>query len=390
MTLPCPFLAAHATLPESPNFMEVLPLEKPLLELSNRIAELRVSARQASVSEGPKSHKGLARAGGVADAPKRASQGENDLADEIRLLEQQFETLALEIFSKLTPYEVTQLSRHPHRPYTLDIVEQLCTDFMELQGDRNFMNDNAIVGGLANFRGHRVVVVGHQKGRGTKENMKRNFGMPKPEGYRKALRLMSLAERFHLPILTFIDTPGAYPGIDAEERGQSEAIAKNIMVMFKLGVPIISLVVGEGGSGGALAIGVGNKVLMMQLSTYSVISPEGCASILWKDGSQAARAAEALGVTAQHALKLGVIDDIIPEPLGGAHWKPKEAIESIGDTLERHLVELKRLSPDQLRRQRAEKFERMGAVQTLVPVSPFRREEPPVSAWGKTWEDVAR
>jgi acetyl-CoA carboxylase carboxyl transferase subunit alpha len=357
--------------------MEVLPLEKPLLELSNRIAELRVSARQASVNDGLRSLKSGARENG-------------ELAEEIRILEQQFESLALEIFSKLTPYEVTQLSRHPHRPYTLDIVEQLCTDFMELQGDRNFMNDNAIVGGLANFRGQRVVVVGHQKGRGTKENMKRNFGMPKPEGYRKALRLMSLAERFHLPILTFIDTPGAYPGIDAEERGQSEAIAKNIMVMFKLGVPIVSLVVGEGGSGGALAIGVGNRLLMMQLATYSVISPEGCASILWKDGSQAARAAEALGITAQHALQLEVIDEIVPEPLGGAHWHPKAAIENIGDALEKHLLELKRLSPAQLRRQRAEKFERMGPVQTLEPVSPFRREEPPVKGWDKRWEDVAR
>ena len=370
--------------------MEVLPLEKPLLELSNRIAELRVSARQASVSDAPRTHKGARAGAAIVGAEREDRRGNDGLSEEIRNLEKQFETLAKEIFSNLTPYEVTQLSRHPHRPYTLDIVEQLCTDFMELQGDRNFMNDNAIVGGLAQFRGHRVVIVGHQKGRGTKENMKRNFGMPKPEGYRKALRLMSLAERFHLPILTFIDTPGAYPGIDAEERGQSEAIAKNIMVMFKLGVPIISLVVGEGGSGGALAIGVGNRLLMMQLATYSVISPEGCASILWKDGSQAARAAEALGITAQHAQSLGVCDGIIPEPLGGAHWKPKEAIDSIGDTLERHLIELIKLSPDQLRKHRAEKFERMGAVQTLDPVSPYRREEPPVAAWGKTWEQVVR
>jgi acetyl-CoA carboxylase carboxyl transferase subunit alpha len=350
--------------------MEVLPLEKPLLELSNRIAELRQCARQTSVTDGARSDK--------------------ELGEEIRILEKQFEGLAQEIFSKLSPYEVTQLSRHPHRPYTLDVVEQLCTDFMELQGDRNFMNDNAIVGGLALFRGRRVVIVGHQKGRGTKENMKRNFGMPRPEGYRKALRLMSLAERFHLPILTFIDTPGAYPGIDAEERGQSEAIAKNIMVMFKLGVPIISVVLGEGGSGGALAIGVGNRLLMMQLSTYSVISPEGCASILWKDGSQAPRAAEALGITAMHALKLGVADEVIEEPLGGAHWRPKEAISNIGNALERHLEELCQMNPMQLREDRSQKFNAMGAVQTLNPVSPFRREEPIVGDWAKSWQEIER
>jgi len=348
--------------------MDVLPLEKPLLELSNRIAELRVSARQASLSEG----KGR----------------DKELGEEIRILERQFEALAQEIFTQLSPYEVTQLSRHPHRPYTLDVVEQLCTDFMELQGDRNFMNDNAIVGGLASFRGQRVVIVGHQKGRGTKENMKRNFGMPKPEGYRKALRLMSLAERFRLPILTFIDTPGAYPGIDAEERGQSEAIAKNIMVMFKLGVPIISVVLGEGGSGGALAIGVCNRMLMMQLATYSVISPEGCASILWKDGSQAPRAAEALGITAQHAMKFGVIDDIIAEPRGGAHWRPKEAIANIGDALERHLKELTALSPEELRTQRSRKFNMMGPVRTLDSISPFRREDPLVPEWDTPWESI--
>jgi acetyl-CoA carboxylase carboxyl transferase subunit alpha len=232
------------------------------------------------------------------------------------------------------------------------------------------------------------VVVGHQKGRGTKENVKRNFGMPKPEGYRKALRLMSLAERFGLPILTFIDTPGAYPGIDAEERGQSEAIAKNIMVMFKLGVPIISCVLGEGGSGGALAIGVGNKVLMMQLSTYSVISPEGCASILWKDGSQAARAAESLCITAQDALRLGVIDDIIPEPMGGAHWKPTEAIQNMGDVIEKHLKDLLKLSPKELKLQRSRKFEKMGPVRKLETLSPFRREQAPNAEWNLDWESV--
>jgi acetyl-CoA carboxylase carboxyl transferase subunit alpha len=348
--------------------MEVLPLERPLLELSNRIAELRAQARQAQL----------------------VGKNERELNSEIKILEEQFETLAKQIFSNLTPYEITQLSRHPHRPYTLDIVNQLCDDFIELQGDRNFMDDASIVGGLGTFRGHRVVFVGHQKGRGTKENMKRNFGMPRPEGYRKALRLMSLAERFSLPIVTFIDTPGAYPGIDAEERGQSEAIAKNIMVMFNLGVPIISVVVGEGGSGGALAIGVGNRVLMLQYSTYSVISPEGCASILWKDGSQADRAAAALGVTADNALRLGVIDEIIPEPLGGAHWKPAEAISTLGNTLEKHLLELGKMSSDQLRRQRNQKFAAMGRVEAREPVSPFRTDAAPKTEWMQSWEQLSR
>lgn len=349
--------------------MEVLPLEKPLLELSNRIAELRICARQASTFEGKKSE----------------SRG---LGEEIRLLEGQFETLAGQIFSKLSSYEITQISRHPHRPYTLDVIQGLCSDFIELQGDRNFMDDQAIVGGIGEFRGHRCVFLGHQKGRGTKENMKRNFGMPKPEGYRKALRLMSLAERFNLPIVTFIDTPGAYPGIDAEERGQCEAIAKNIMVMFKLGVPIVTIVLGEGGSGGALAIGVGNRVLMMQYSTYSVISPEGCASILWKDGTQTDRAAEALGLTAQIALSLGIIDEIIPEPLGGAHWKPKETTETIGLALERHLAELKLLSPEALKSQRARKFSNMGPVTSRESISPFRVANAPLSGWSEPWESV--
>jgi acetyl-CoA carboxylase carboxyl transferase subunit alpha len=348
--------------------MEILPLERPLLELSNRIAELRAQARQTQLN----------------------GKNEKELRSEISAFEEQFEILAKQIFANLTPYEITQLSRHPHRPYTLDIVHQLCDDFIELQGDRNFMDDAAIVGGLGTFRGHRVVFVGHQKGRGTKENMKRNFGMPRPEGYRKALRLMSLAERFKLPIVTFIDTPGAYPGIDAEERGQSEAIAKNIMVMFKLGVPIISVVVGEGGSGGALAIGVGNRVLMLQYSTYSVISPEGCASILWKDGAQADRAAAALGVTADHAKKLGVVDEIIPEPLGGAHWKPTEAIATLGNVIERHLLELGQMTSEQLKRQRHQKFALMGRVEAREPVSPFRTDVAPDPAWTQTWEQLSK
>ena len=346
--------------------MEVLPLEKPLLELSNRIAELRLCGRQTE------------------------AQKPNEFAQEIESLELKFATLAKEIFSQLSPYEVTQLSRHPHRPYTLDVVGQLCTDFMELQGDRNFMNDNSIVGGLALFRGHRIVVVGHQKGRGTKENMKRNFGRPRPEGYRKALRLMSMAERFGLPVFTIIDTPGAYPGIDAEERGQSEAIAKNIMVMFKLGVPIISCVLGEGGSGGALAIGVADRILMMQNSTYSVISPEGCASILWKDGSQAPRAAEALCITAPQAQKLGVVDEIVPEPLGAAHWNPKLSIDNLGDALERHLLELTPLSGAVLKKQRLEKFARIGPVIQMESISPFRTETSPIQDWSIPWDLLPR
>jgi acetyl-CoA carboxylase carboxyl transferase subunit alpha len=348
--------------------MEVLPLEKPLLELSNRISELRVSARQAALAEN--------------------RRDDRELSDEIRILEAQFESLAKETFSNLSPYEVTQLSRHPHRPYTLDIVNQLCTDFIELSGDRNFMEDASIVGGLAQFRGRRVMIIGHQKGRGTKENVKRNFGMPRPEGYRKALRLMSMAERFSLPIVTFVDTPGAYPGMDAEERGQSEAIAKNIMVMSKLMVPIVTVVVGEGGSGGALAIAVGNRVLMMQYAVYSVISPEGCASILWKDSSQADRAAKALCLTAKHALDLGVIDDIVPEPLGAAHWKPQEAIQAIGDYVEKHLTDLAKLSKEELRDQRMHKYMTIGRVQSMPPISPFRAEKAPIAGWDESWESV--
>ena len=289
----------------------------------------------------------------------------------------------------LTPYHITQLSRHPARPYTLDIIGQLCTNFLELHGDRNFWDDPSLVTGLASFRGHRVAVLGHQKGRGTKDNVKRNFGMPRPEGYRKALRIMNMAERFSLPIITFIDTPGAYPGIDAEERGQSEAIAKNILVMSRLGVPIITVVVGEGGSGGALAIGVGNRVLMMENSIYSVISPEGCASILWKDGAQASRAAQILGLTAEVALKNKLIDGIIKEPAGGAHLNPSEAIENIGNAVEHHLLELLPLSKEQLKSDRVRKYFKMGAFETRPSLSPFQREMAPDASWDENWESVA-
>ncbi|WP_435626464.1 acetyl-CoA carboxylase carboxyltransferase subunit alpha [Candidatus Ferrigenium straubiae] len=242
-----------------------------------------------------------------------------DIADEIGRLSKKSEALTKDIYAKLTPWQISQVSRHPQRPYTLDYVEHLFTDFEELHGDRAYADDKAIVGGLARFNGQSVMVIGHQKGRDTKEKIARNFGMPRPEGYRKALRLMKLAEKFGIPIMTFIDTPGAYPGVGAEERGQSEAIGRNLYEMTELRVPIICTVIGEGGSGGALAIAVGDALLMLQYSTYSVISPEGCASILWKSAEKAPDAAETLGITATRLKTLGLVDKIINEPLGGAH-----------------------------------------------------------------------
>lgn len=349
--------------------MDILQLEKPLQELYNRISDLRIAAQQSSIL-------------------LTKTEDTKELNAEISILENKFELLAKEIYSNLTPYQITQLSRHPNRPYTLDIINQLCSDFIELHGDRNFADDQAIVAGIGIFRKKRVVIIGHQKGRGTKENMKRNFGMPKPEGYRKALRIMNLAERFNLPILTFIDTPGAYPGMDAEERGQSEAIAKNILVMSRLSVPILSVVVGEGGSGGALAIGVSNKTFMMEYSTYSVISPEGCASILWKDGSQADRAANLLGLTAEVALKNKIIDGIIKEPLGGAHWKAKETIETIGDTLDKNLSQLQKMSKEELKKDRIRKYMQIGVYENQTPLSTMGTEKPLVPAWEESWEEV--
>ena len=242
-----------------------------------------------------------------------------DIADEISRLSKKSETLTKDVYAKLTPWQISQVSRHPQRPYTLDYVECLLTDFEELHGDRVFADDKAIVGGLARFNGQSVMVIGHQKGRDTKEKIVRNFGMPRPEGYRKAMRLMRLAEKFGIPIMTFIDTPGAYPGVGAEERGQSEAIGHSLYEMSELRVPIICTVIGEGGSGGALAIAVGDVLLMLQYSTYSVISPEGCASILWKSAEKAPEAAETLGITATRLKTLGLVDKIISEPLGGAH-----------------------------------------------------------------------
>jgi acetyl-CoA carboxylase carboxyl transferase subunit alpha len=242
-----------------------------------------------------------------------------DIADEIANLSKKSEALTKDVYSKLTPWQISQVSRHPQRPYTLDYIEHLFTDFEELHGDRNFADDKAIIGGLARFNGQSVMVIGHQKGRDTKEKIIRNFGMPRPEGYRKAMRLMRLAEKFGIPVMTFIDTPGAYPGVGAEERGQSEAIGRNLYEMTELRVPIICTVIGEGGSGGALAVAVGDTLLMLQYSTYSVISPEGCASILWKSAAKASEAAETLGITATRLKSLGLVDKIISEPLGGAH-----------------------------------------------------------------------
>ena len=273
-----------------------LDFEQPIAELETKIDELRFVQDDSAV----------------------------DISEEIERLQQKSDGLLKEIYAKLSPWQVSQLARHPQRPYTLDYVNDIFTDFHELHGDRSFSDDLSIVGGMARFNGQAVMLLGHQKGRDTKERTLRNFGMSKPEGYRKALRLMKLAEKFGLPLFTFVDTPGAYPGIDAEERGQSEAIGHNLYEMSQLKVPVITTIIGEGGSGGALAIAVGDVVLMLQYATYSVISPEGCASILWKSADRAADAAEALGLTAHRLKALGVIDKIIAEPLGGAHRDPKQ------------------------------------------------------------------
>jgi len=312
----------------------VLEFERPIVDLEETIEGLRE----------------LAQRGGI------------DVDAQVVQLEAKASALRKEIFAELSPYQRTQISRHQQRPYTLDYLDEIFTDFQEFHGDRNYMDDQAIVGGPARFGGRSVMVVGHQKGRATKENVVRNFGMPRPEGYRKALRLMSMAERFNMPIVTLIDTPGAYPGIGAEERGQAEAIAKNILVMSRLKVPIISIIIGEGGSGGALAIAVANRVLMLENAIYSVISPEACASILWRDSTKGPVASEALKYTAPDCLRLKVVDEIIPEPLGGAHRGREAIMESVRSTLERHLAELVELSPDALRQDRYDRFRSLGVV----------------------------
>ena len=309
-----------------------LDFERPILELEKKIAELK----------------------------SLSSKGGANFATEIAKLEKKSKKLQSEVFSDLSRWQVVQLSRHSARPYFLDYVGLLFTEFFELAGDRSFGEDPSIVGGFARFAGQPVLLIGHQKGRNTKENMARNFGMPRPEGYRKARRLMELAERLQRPILTFVDTPGAYPGIGAEERGQAEAIAVNLEVMSRLRTPIVSTVIGEGGSGGALAIGVGNRVLMMQYSIYSVISPEACSSILYRDPSKAEKAAESLKLTASDLFEMKVIDEVIPEPLGGAHRDPIRAAEHLGACLRKHLGQLTGMSGDNLVAERYRKFRALG------------------------------
>lgn len=309
-----------------------LDFERPILELESRIAELR----------------------------QLAEEGQTGLMGELAKLERRAQKLQAEIFRDLSRWQMVQLSRHPKRPYSLDYIQALFTDFMELHGDRRAGEDPAIVAGFARFDGEPVLVIGHQKGRTTKENMLRNFGMPRPEGYRKALRLMELADRFRRPIFTFIDTPGAYPGIGAEERGQAEAIAYNLEVMARLQVPVISTVIGEGGSGGALAIGVGNRVLMLQYGVYSVISPEACSSILYRDPTKAERAADALKLTAPDLAGFGIVDEVVEEAPGGAHRDYQKTAENLGAALRRHLAELKKLGPEALVADRYEKFRAMG------------------------------
>jgi acetyl-CoA carboxylase carboxyl transferase subunit alpha len=288
------------------------------------------------------------------------SDTEINIGEEIARLKAKSRALTTSIFASLTPWQVTQLARHPQRPYAMDYIAQVFTDFHELHGDRMYGDDMAIVGGPARLEGRAVMVIGHQKGRDTKERVRRNYGMPKPEGYRKALRLMKMAERFRIPIVTLIDTPGAYPGVTSEERGQSEAIARNLFEMSTLEVPIVSVVIGEGGSGGALAIGVCDRLLMLQYSVYSVISPEGCASILWKSADKKELAAEAMGLTADRLFKLGLVDEVIREPLGGAHREPQATADALKAATHRHLEELEAAPLDELLATRAERLNSFG------------------------------
>jgi acetyl-CoA carboxylase carboxyl transferase subunit alpha len=282
---------------------------------------------------------------------------------ELTQLRADLERQTTEVYGQLSRWQKTLVARHSERPYTLDYFQYLFTDWVELHGDRAYGDDAAVVAGFATFRGRSVCAIGHQKGRGTKERISRNFGQPRPEGYRKALRIMRLAEKFHRPVLTFVDTPGAYPGLDAEERGQAEAIARNLIEMASLRVPIVVTVTGEGGSGGALALGVGDRVYMLEYAVYSVISPEGCAAILWKDQDKKAEAAEAMKITAPDLLELGVIDGIIPEPRGGAHRDPEATAQSVGDVVAKALGELEKRSPEQLLEGRYRKFRSLGVFQ---------------------------
>ncbi len=314
------------------NSQKYLEFEQPIADLQAKIEELRLVGSDNSLN----------------------------ITDEIARLQDKSKSLTESIFGNLSSWQIAQMARHPQRPYTLDYISQIFTDFEELHGDRHFADDAAIVGGIARLDGRPVMIIGHQKGRDVKEKVRRNFGMPKPEGYRKACRLMQMAERFNMPLLTFIDTPGAYPGIDAEERGQSEAIAWNLQIMARLKTPIIATVIGEGGSGGALAIGVCDRLMMLQYSTYSVISPEGCASILWKKSEKAADAAEAMGITAERLKELKLVDNLIAEPLGGAHRKPEEMAARIKAQLLVELDALEQLPADELLERRYERLMAFG------------------------------
>jgi acetyl-CoA carboxylase carboxyl transferase subunit alpha len=319
----------------SANFLD---FEKPIAELEDKLDQLR----------------------------RLCNDTELDISEEMAHLEAKSIALTESIFASLSPWQIAQLARHPLRPYTLDYIQRIFTDFQELHGDRAFADDHAIVAGLARLKGRPVMVIGHQKGRDTKRKLFRNFGMPRPEGYRKALRLMKMAERFRLPLLTFIDTPGAYPGIGAEERGQGEAIASNLFAMVQLRTPIISTVIGEGGSGGALAIGVGDRMLMLEYSTYSVISPEGCASILWKSAEKAPEAAEALGLTADRLKQLNLIDEVVEEPLGGAHRDMSTMAENLKAALLQRLQELDNLALDELLEQRYQRLLSYGTFREFL------------------------
>jgi acetyl-CoA carboxylase carboxyl transferase subunit alpha len=309
-----------------------LEFERPIVELDRRLEELRTFAER----------------------------GDPEFREEYERLSRRAEKLRFEIFSRLTPWQRVQLARHPQRPYSLDYLKLLIPDFVELHGDRAFADDPAVVAGMGRLGGRSIVVVGHQKGRDTKENIRRSFGMPHPEGYRKGLRLMQMASRFGLPILTLVDTPGAYPGIGAEERGQFEAIARNLREMARLEVPVVAVVIGEGGSGGALAFGVADRVLMLENAIYSVISPEGCAAILWRDRAKAPEAATALKVTSGDLKELGIIDEVLPEPLGGAHRDPDQVARVIEEAVTRHLDELEAMDPTERRRVRQRKYQAMG------------------------------
>ncbi|BBO99444.1 acetyl-CoA carboxylase carboxyltransferase subunit alpha [Sulfuriferula nivalis] len=315
-----------------------LDFEQPIAELENKIEELRCVQDDSSL----------------------------DISKELLLLEKKSEKLTQDIYAKLTPWQISQVARHPQRPYSLDYIGALFSDFEELHGDRAFGDDHAIVGGIARFNDQSVMVIGHQKGRDTKEKIHRNFGMPRPEGYRKALRLMRLAEKFNIPVMTFIDTPGAYPGIGAEERGQSEAIARNLYVMAELRTPIVCTIIGEGGSGGALAIGVGDQLNMLQYSTYSVISPEGCASILWKSAEHAPVAAETLGITATKLKSFDLIDRIIPEPVGGAHRDPAMMMHNMKTALQETLAALQKQPLDALLKTRYQRLMSYGRYKEIA------------------------